>query len=357
MRGEEGFSLASSTGRSGASDARLKQLARGIGWASFAGVLAGWITIALLGDRIWWALPVLFGPRWIWAVLALGMIPWLVTAPRRAALPAAIAVVVVLFGIMDFRLGLGRLFAGHGAAVRVFELNAGAGSGGIPDPERILAEIDAEDPDVAVIAECSGGLPDLLSRTMTAYHVHINTADLCLLSKGTIEQVHSRDQMEFWKLSGSGAIVWAVVDTPAGPVRLGMVHLSTPRNALDNYPDLSSIPHLGPVTQANTVERAAESRAARQWILSGPDLPTIVAGDFNLPVESAIYRRYWGAFGNALSEAGIGTVYTKHTRWWGVRIDHVLFSHGIHARRAYVGPDVGSDHEPVIADLVVPTAQ
>jgi len=35
----------------------------------------------------------------------------------------------------------------------------------------------------------------------------------------------------------------------------------------------------------------------------------------------------------------------------------VLFSSGIHARRAYVGPDVGSDHDPVIADLVVRPAQ
>ncbi len=320
-------------------------------------MVCGFICIEFLGDRVWWALPILFGPRWIWAVAACGMLPWLAMAPRRAAIPAVVAAVLVVFGIMDFRLGLGRLVAGKGTVVRVFELNAGAGSGGVPDPERILAEIDAEDPDIVVIAECGGGLPNALQHSMPAYHVHVNTADLCLLSKGPIEQEHARDQMQFWKLSGSGAIVWAVVDTPAGPVRLGMVHLSTPRNALDNYPDLSSIPRLGPVTEANTLERAAESQAARQWILSGPDLPTIVAGDFNLPVESAIYREYWSDFGNALSEAGFGTVYTKHTRWWGIRIDHILFSHGIRARRAFVGRDVGSDHEPVIADLVVRAGQ
>ncbi len=243
-------------------------------------MLAGWIIIAFLGDRVWWALPILYGPRWVWALLALGMIPWLLTTPRRAALPAAIAAFVVLFGIMDFRVGSGRLFAGRGATVRVFELNAGAGSGGVPDPGRIVAEIRAEDPDIVVIAECGAGLPAYLQRTMSGYHVHTNTADLCLASKGAIEQIHSRDQMQFWKLSGSGAIVWAVVDTPAGPIRLGMVHLSTPRNALDNYPDLSSIPHLGPVTRANMAERAEESQAARQWIQAGPDLPTIVAGRF-----------------------------------------------------------------------------
>jgi endonuclease/exonuclease/phosphatase (EEP) superfamily protein YafD len=86
-------------------------------------------------------------------------------------------------------------------------------------------------------------------------------------------------------------------------------------------------------------------------------LPTIVAGDFNLPVESAIYRTHWGDLRNAFSRAGIGTGYTKHTRYWGVRIDHVLASGDIGTHRSFVGRDVGSDHLPLIADLVLPTTQ
>ena len=74
-------------------------------------------------------------------------------------------------------------------------------------------------------------------------------------------------------------------------------------------------------------------------------------GDFNLPVESAIYRRSWGSFHNALSETGLGLVPTKHTRWHGVRIDHVLAGPGWQAIRAWVGPGLGGDHRPVIADL------
>ena len=38
-------------------------------------------------------------------------------------------------------------------------------------------------------------------------------------------------------------------------------------------------------------------------------------------------------------------------RVFGVRIDHVLTGDGWRCRRCWVGPDVGSDHLPLLADL------
>jgi endonuclease/exonuclease/phosphatase (EEP) superfamily protein YafD len=35
-----------------------------------------------------------------------------------------------------------------------------------------------------------------------------------------------------------------------------------------------------------------------------------------------------------------------------VRIDHILAGPGWQAERCWVGPDVGSPHRPVIADLI-----
>src|SRR5439155_5647959 len=78
--------------------------------------------------------------------------------------------------------------------------------------------------------------------------------------------------------------------------------------------------------------------------------PVLLAGDFNLPVESAIYRRSWSSFSNAFSTAGLGWGHTKLTSWHGVRIDHVLAGPGWQFRRCWVGPDVGSDHRPLIAE-------
>ena len=183
-------------------------------------------------------------------------------------------------------------------------------------------------------------------KTMSDYQTQRSLTNLCLLSKGRILDWSVRDPMDMWKYAGSGAIVRAVVATKVGQVRVGLLQLATPRNALDNYLDLSTIPTLGPITRANIHEREVESAAAREWIMSGPALPTIIAGDFNLPVESAIYRRYWSDFRNAFSHAGFGTGYSKHTRWWGARIDHVLMSGEFDASGSFTGKDVGSDHLP-----------
>ena len=69
------------------------------------------------------------------------------------------------------------------------------------------------------------------------------------------------------------------------------------------------------------------------------------------PVDSAIYRRDWPRFQNAFSQAGWGLWGSKMTRWFCVRIDHVLASNDWRVVRAWLGPRIHSDHRPLIADL------
>ena len=56
--------------------------------------------------------------------------------------------------------------------------------------------------------------------------------------------------------------------------------------------------------------------------------PLIVAGDFNMPADSAVYRETWGRFNNAFSRCGFGFGHTERPGsfgWlFGVRIDHIL---------------------------------
>ena len=81
----------------------------------------------------------------------------------------------------------------------------------------------------------------------------------------------------------------------------------------------------------------------------------IVAGDFNMPSDSRIYRACWAKYRNAFSDQGFGYGYTKWTPLrgsrYGLRIDHVLTSDHWHVQRAWIGPDVGSDHLPILADV------
>ena len=95
-----------------------------------------------------------------------------------------------------------------------------------------------------------------------------------------------------------------------------------------------------------------ESTAAKEWIGDPRDVD-LVGGDFNLPIESAVYRRHWGDFTNAFSSVGTGLGRTKRTRLIGVRIDHLLVGSRLAARIASIGPDLGSDHRPLVCDFHV----
>ena len=333
-----------------------ERLVRWFAWCCLLELSATWFAIAVLGDRVWWTVMLLFGPRWVLAAPWLGLVPWLVRDVRRAALPAFTGLAIVVFGLLGFRLGLHRAGIGSGVPFRVLELNAD-GSSGDKHLADILAELRNQRPDLVVIAECGEGLAKGI-KTISEYHTSPGDfAGICFLSRGTILSWQQRDQTDVFKQGGAGYIVRAEVSTPAGTVRVGLVHLATPRHALDSYFELHKLPEQGPNTLANMAQRDEESGFARRWILQGPTLPTIVAGDFNLTVESAIYRRFWGDFRNAFGRAGFGTGYTKHTRHWGVRIDHILTSDDIGTSASFIGHDVGSDHLPLIADLVLPLAQ
>jgi endonuclease/exonuclease/phosphatase (EEP) superfamily protein YafD len=76
-----------------------------------------------------------------------------------------------------------------------------------------------------------------------------------------------------------------------------------------------------------------------------------VAGDFNLPADSAIFRDNWSWLQDAFGQAGWGYGYSKYTKYWGIRIDHVLTGPGWQARSCQVQSDVGSDHLPPFTQL------
>lgn len=149
-----------------------------------------------------------------------------------------------------------------------------------------------------------------------------------------------------------GAWGWAaryVVGTAAGDVRVVGVHLPTVRPGVEAAL-ASRLRDFGPL-RAAVADRAAAARVARLWA-GNPAADLIVAGDFNTPPEGRVYAACWGDFRNAFSDAGVGWGQTKETRLFGSRIDHVLFARPWRCQAAWVGPAMGSDHRPLVADLV-----
>jgi vancomycin resistance protein VanJ len=76
-------------------------------------------------------------------------------------------------------------------------------------------------------------------------------------------------------------------------------------------------------------------------------------GDFNTPPRTSLYRELTAQYKDAFEAAGYGFGWTYPSVRPLVRIDHILMNHRVEPRGCWVPKTSGSDHRPVVADLVV----
>ncbi len=99
---------------------------------------------------------------------------------------------------------------------------------------------------------------------------------------------------------------------------------------------------------------------AKSIAAEAPGTPVVAMGDFNTPTWSPFFQSFIRTSG--LVDAA-GTGWPATTRFarrfaglfhFGSPVDHILVSRNIEVKRFDVGPDIGSDHFPVTADLRLP---
>jgi endonuclease/exonuclease/phosphatase (EEP) superfamily protein YafD len=174
---------------------------------------------------------------------------------------------------------------------------------------------------------------------------------MSLLSRFPILGVAARDRSDVWRAAGSGAIVRYTLDTPLGRVDLTSVHLETPREGLEAI--LRFGPGAAAELEAKNEQRLVEARLARAWVDASACGLRLVAGDFNTPVESQLFRDHWRGFRDCHSTAGWSFGFTKHTRRIGTRIDHVLTGPGLACVSARVAAGHGGDHLPLVVEVAL----
>jgi endonuclease/exonuclease/phosphatase family metal-dependent hydrolase len=196
---------------------------------------------------------------------------------------------------------------------------------------------------VVVLQECRQTHLD----AAPGWHTH-HDLGMCLLSQFPILRARGLPRDDVWRMGGSGAVVSYEIDAPGGPFALTNVHLETPREGLEaiRWERWAGVAEL----EKKNIHRRLEARLAREWVTAWSTLPGVVAGDFNMTVDSAVFRGTWGELGDAFTDAGLGFGYTKRTRLLGVRIDHVLVDRSWRVLRAEVGSE-GRDHRPFVAEL------
>jgi endonuclease/exonuclease/phosphatase (EEP) superfamily protein YafD len=320
---------------------RLDRTVQIAAWLYLAASVLFWLFLEVAGDRWWGATLIMFGPRWLWA-LPLGLLlPLAVAFNRRALWFLGCSIVVVVGPIMGLCINVPQSQStGPGLHLRVLTNNT---QGERLDLQAMASLIGKTHPDIVTFQEWLPGRP------VTIFDDHWNVildADFVLASRFPIRTV--RVSFDQHAAQRRGATVAYDVQTPDKTIRFFSVHLTSPHAVFRNALELKR--HGRAQVTYNSKARGEEAADLRQQA-DAFDGPLLLAGDFNLPSDSTIFRKYFSSFTDSFSTAGFGFGWTYYERWTVTRIDHILAGPGWTCQRCWIGPADGSDHRPLIADL------
>lgn len=313
-----------------------------VAWASLIAALAAWLWLYVGADRGVLGTLLAFGPRWFLLLPLVALAPTAAIWRRRSLGVLAAAGVVLLGPVLGLAVPWrGPLQSGGaGTPIRIVSCNVQ----GNHDLSRLWGLIEAETPDVVALQEWPNDRP-WPEELGPGWHVARHGGELVASRFPIAGTSFLNSPIDQWR----DPALLCELATPSGPMHVCCLHLMTPRSGIDAviHERLSGVPELAGVIELRRFETESVSRRIAE--LSGPK---IILGDFNMPAESRIYRDCFGQYANGFSTRGWGYGWTKFTRWHGVRIDHVLADDSFRISQCHIGPDVGSDHRPVVAELL-----
>jgi endonuclease/exonuclease/phosphatase (EEP) superfamily protein YafD len=317
-------------------------------WAYAALILTILGLIHLVGEAWWAVVALLFVPRWLYMI----PIPFLILAsglvrqPSHWAMQGATALVIA-GPLMGLSLPLAQLVTppSQGTKFRILCYNRGERP---LDCDRLIALIEREHVDLICFQEGSAGdaaLEAYLSRgwhrDQTGYIASREpiVAELPPLPDDTTteERMSARlTRVRIRTRSGLGFI-------------LASVHMPTMRRGFDRFFE-GALPGL----RLHIDWWASELDRVAKGLSELGDTPFLVGGDFNMPPDDSGLASLRTVLRFGFEEAGWGYGYTRPTKYPWFRIDHILASPDWEFTRCWVGPDFGSDHLPLLAEVVLP---
>jgi endonuclease/exonuclease/phosphatase (EEP) superfamily protein YafD len=297
-------------------------------WGLAAATLAGF------AGRWHWLLDLASHFRWYWLLATL--VWFAVTSRRRSRLATACLVIAVganLWAILPYWLPVTTATATTGDRLTIVSLNLLVNN---PDKASAIAYLRQHDADVVVLLEVDDGWADAIAALEPLYpyrvvEPHHDPFGLAVLSKLPLTEPRIVELA-----GGSPAIITGLPVGKAGCL-------------------LMAAHPLAPISADWSARRDAQL-AAMGELARAESRPVIVAGDLNTTPWGYGFRKLAAPRGLRDSCLGRGVQSTWHARHWAPRIpiDHVVVSPDIGVESRTVGPNVGSDHLPVEATLIVP---
>jgi endonuclease/exonuclease/phosphatase (EEP) superfamily protein YafD len=302
----------------------------GVAFAAYGGA-----TLAAALGRSWWLFELVthFRPHLLMAGVGFCLVFLACRQPRWMLAALAVATVNALPLLPYLTPMAGEARASEGRPFRVLTLNLYHRHA---DMAAVARLIRAEQPDAVLLTElipghlkALGALADLLP-----YRVHAAAAgsgNLMLLSRWTVSQpaVHGPDPTY-------RPILEARLCAPEnGEDCVTLIGLHAPLPFFD-----------GAELRAVILDRAAERAKAAGGRV-------VLLGDLNCTPWSPAFHDLLavGGLSDAAKGKSLAATWQSRVPIVGLPIDHVLVGRAVGVQDRRVGPDVGSDHLPVIADL------
>ncbi len=221
-----------------------------------------------------------------------------------------------------------------GAAVRVVFFNILIFN---DDTGRFVAWIESRDPDVVVMTEMSPRHVERMAEAMADYPFQV------LEPRG-----HSFGMVVYSRHPISGEVVTELAGStpPASSPIMVTVGVETPAGTLH----ITGL-HVFPPITPRRFTRRNEQLAIAGDILAQLDAPRLVVGDFNATPWSADLRAF--VSDNDLSRVNARATWPVWLGFAGIPIDHALTSRDLRILDIETGPDIGSDHRPVLIDVAL----
>lgn len=276
------------------------------------------------------------------------LLPWLLLAAwpiltaavldRRPALAGVAAVLVVAHVVWVVPLVQPRAAAEaaiDGVPLRLLSINLYALNPRVADAAEVIRNADA---DVLFLQELTPAHHAALARGGAFDRYRYGVADPRINSTGSA--IYAKRPLE-------GAEAWWAADQPMtrATLRVGEGSLR-----------LYNVHTISPLTRVRDWNRQLDAVAQAVRAEAGP---VLLAGDFNATRDHRGFRRLldlgWRDAHDAVGRPGATTWPAGKRRTPAlIRLDHVLLPDGIAARRVVELPAVGSDHRPILADLLLP---
>lgn len=299
---------------------------------------------ALTGERYW---PVKLANAFTPWILLPGFVTLAVCLALRrrqralfAAIPA-VAFVWLYGGLYAPRVDPPAACENVGVAcvpIRVMTYNIGSG---VAPPDRVAGALLASDADVILLQEVVPGVVAPLDAALSeAYPYRVFHGGL-IHGKAVLSRYPIVEDSGLLPLASANMYQRVALDVVGARLTVINAHPQRPSFSGGQY-------RLAPGVEEDFHILAEAATGGG---------PTVMAGDFNAPDQSELPAILQNAgLADAHRQAGWGMGFTFTLTQLHlpplVRIDYVWMTPEIEAARAQVGPDGGSDHLPVVADLV-----